>query len=210
MRFADALEQAPLAAILRGITPHEVVATSDALYRAGIRIVEVPMNSPDALESVRLLAHNFSGRLVGGAGTVIEPDWVDSIAAAGGEIIIAPNTDTEVIRRASAKGLVAMPGFATPSEAFAAYRAGARYLKLYPARTYGPDHLRQLFSVLPADVVVLPVGGIEGGNIASWWAAGARGFGIGSEIFRPGQPTHTTYTKAITLLGALKDARNGS
>src|SRR3954468_21964089 len=144
MKFEDAFREAPLIAILRGITPPEVRLVGEALHRGGVRIVEVPMNSPDALQSIRILAKEFSGRTVCGAGTVVNADWVDEIVAAGGEIIVAPNTDHDVIQRALARGLVPMPGFATASEAFVAYGAGARHLKLFPAVSFGTTYLKQL------------------------------------------------------------------
>jgi 2-dehydro-3-deoxyphosphogalactonate aldolase len=209
MRFEDAFREMPVAAILRGITPSEVVETCEALYKAGVRIVEVPMNSPEPLQSIKLLAKNFSGRLVCGAGTVLKPEWVDSVRDAGGEIVIAPNTNPDVVRRACARGLIPMPGFATPTEAFAALDSGARYLKLFPASVYGPNFLKQLIVVLPSNAVILPVGGVTAEDVATWWAAGARGFGIGSEIYRPGQPADVTYARALSLVTAVRQARDG-
>src|ERR1700712_342837 len=146
MRFADAFREAPLAAILRGISPVDVLATCDALHRAGVRVVEVPLNSPDALESVRLVAGTFANMLVCGAGTVLQAADVDRVKAAGGEIIVSPNTNRQVIHRARALDLIAMPGFVTATEAFEAYDAGARYLKLFPASTFGTAYLKQLLA----------------------------------------------------------------
>jgi len=209
MKFDDAFATCPLVAILRGITPEEAVAVADALYRAGIRIVEVPMNSPEPLDSISRIAKSFSGRLVCGAGTVLSPAVVDQVAAAGATVVIAPNTNPGVIRRARENNLVPMPGFATPSEAFSAYEAGARYLKLFPASSYGTGHLKALGAVLPADAKVLAVGGVGAADVAGWFAAGARGFGVGSELYRPGQPPDSVYMKAVAFMKALTGGRGG-
>ncbi len=207
MKFKDAFDECPLTAILRGVRPEEAVAIAGALFDAGVRIVEVPMNSPSPLESIRLLAKSFAGRLACGAGTVLETQWVDDIAAIGGQIIVAPNVDADIIRRACALGLVPMPGFATPTEAFSAYHAGARYLKLFPAVVYGTEFLEQLLAVLPPDAVVIPVGGVGPEDLAAWWAAGARGFGIGSQIYRPGRGPQEVYARAVEFCAALKLVR---
>jgi 2-dehydro-3-deoxyphosphogalactonate aldolase len=207
MKFSDAFEECPLTAILRGIRPPEVLAVSDALFRAGIRIVEVPMNSPSPLESIALLAKNFSGRLVCGAGTVLKAEWVDDVAAMGGEIIVAPNVNADVIRHSCELGLVPMPGFSTPTEAFTAYGSGARHLKLFPAVVYGTVFVEQLLAVLPPDAVIIPVGGIAAGDLAAWWKAGARGFGIGSQVYRPGRTPEDTYAGAKELVATLKQIR---
>jgi 2-dehydro-3-deoxyphosphogalactonate aldolase len=185
----------------------DVLATCDALYRAGVRLVEVPMNSPDALKSVRLVADKFAKLLVCGAGTVLRAPDVDRVKAAGGKIIVSPNTNREVIQRALALEMIPMPGFVTATEAFAAYDAGARYLKLFPASNFGTAYLKQLLAVLPLDAIIVPVGGIAASDIAAWWAIGARGFGIGSEIYRPGQPPDTTYARATELIAALRGVR---
>ena len=203
MRLDDALAECPLVAILRGVRPDEVVPIGEALYSSGIRIVEVPMNSPRPLDSVARLARDFSGRMVVGAGTVVKPEWVEDVRAAGGEIIIAPNTDAAVIRRARDSGLEPMPGFATPSEAFVAHQSGARYLKLFPAASLGPAYLKALTAVLPTDTVIIAVGGVTAGNIREWWDAGARAFGIGSEIYRPGQSAEETRHAALAIVAAV-------
>jgi 2-dehydro-3-deoxyphosphogalactonate aldolase len=204
MTFDDAFREMPVIAILRGITPSEVVETTSALYKAGVRIVEVPMNSPEPLESIELLAKNFGGQLICGAGTVLQPQWVNGVRDAGGTIIIAPNTNLDVIRSARACGLEPIPGFATPTEAFAAFDAGARYLKLFPASIYGPEYLKQARVVLPPTAVVLPVGGVGAKDVAGWWTVGARGFGIGSEIYAPGQASDVTYNNARSVVTAVR------
>ena len=204
MNLRDALTEAPIVAILRGITPEEVRAVAEALWTAGIRIVEVPLNSPQPLRSIELLANTFAERLVIAAGTVLRPEAVDDVRVAGGSIIVAPNTDVWVIGRALDLGLEPVPGFATPTEAFLAYHAGARYLKLFPAATMGTSYLKALQVVLPLDAVTLAVGGVTASEMHEWWAAGARGFGIGSEIYRPGQSAAEVARAARRLVSIIK------
>lgn len=204
MILAEALAACPVVAIVRGIRPDEVAVHAEALLEAGVRGIEVPLNSPDPLESVRRLADAVGDRMVVGAGTVLRTTDVDAVAEAGGRIIVSPNTAPEVIRRAVALGLDPAPGFATATEAFAAIDAGARHLKLFPATTYGPDHLRQLRAVLPPDVAVWAVGGVGAGQMADWWAAGARAFGLGGELYRPGQAPEETLQKAQAVVAAVR------
>ncbi len=182
----QAFAAAPIVAIIRGVRPDEVIAVAEALYEGGVRVVEVPMNSPQPLESIRRLSA-MAGRMVWGAGTVLDEETADAVADAGGQLVVSPNTDPRVIRRALERGLVPMPGFGSASEAFTAIAAGARYLKLFPASTYGPEHVKALKAVLPPDVVVQPVGGVGPGSMAEWWVAGARGFGLGSDLYKPGR-----------------------
>ena len=201
----------PIIAILRGVTPDEVVEVGEALYGAGIRVIEVPLNSPDSLESIARLSRAFGERCLCGAGTVLTPDDVRRVADAGGRLIVAPNTDPAVIERAVALGLVVMPGFATASEAFRALQAGARRLKLFPAATYGPGHLKALKGVLPKEVRVFAVGGVGPEALGAWRAAGADGFGVGGELYRPGDAPDAVAVKARTLmqaLGAAGDSTN--
>ena len=207
MKLDAALLECPVVAIVRGVRPEEVLDHAEALYDAGVRGVEVPLNSPDPLKSVRLLADAFGARMVVGAGTVLTPDQVEAVANAGGRIIVSPNTAPVVIARAIALGLDPVPGFATATEAFAAIAAGARHLKLFPAATYGPGHLRQLKAVLPPDVVVWAVGGVGPANIAEWWAAGARAFGLGGELYRAGQSIAETVSKARRVMAAVGGLR---
>lgn len=203
MKLEAALRECPVVAIVRGVRPHEVLAHASALYDAGVRGIEVPLNSPDPLQSVRLLADAFGARMVVGAGTVLKADQVEGVAGAGGRIIVSPNTEPSVIARAVALGLDPAPGFATATEAFTAIDAGARHLKLFPAATYGPDHLRQLKAVLPTDIVVWAVGGVGPSNMAEWWAAGARAFGLGGELYRAGQSVAETAGKAAQVMAAI-------
>jgi 2-dehydro-3-deoxyphosphogalactonate aldolase len=196
MRLDEAMAASPIVAIIRGVTPDEAVAVAEAIHAGGIRAVEVPLNSPDPLESIRRIAGALEGRMAVGAGTVLTPDRVDAVRDAGGTIIVSPNTDAAVIRRTVELGLDPAPGFSTPTEAFVAVEAGARRLKLFPAVSFGPAHVRQIKAVLPADVDVWAVGGVGPGVMAEWWAAGVRGFGLGGEVYRAGQSPEETLTKA--------------
>jgi 2-dehydro-3-deoxyphosphogalactonate aldolase len=196
MNLDQALAACPVVAIIRGVRPDEAVEVTEALFAAGIRAVEVPLNSPEPLESIKRLARAFVGRMLVGAGTVLRPQKVGEVASAGGLFCVAPNTNPEVITRALALGLEPAPGFATPSEAFKALDAGARHLKLFPAVTYGPAHVRQLAAVLPRDAVVWAVGGIGPDEFAVWWEAGARGFGLGSELYRAGMTAEEVLARA--------------
>ena len=204
MTLDEALGRVPIVAILRGVTPDEVVEIGEALVAAGITVIEVPLNSPEPIESIRRLAEALRGRAVCGAGTVLSEADVDAVADVGGEIVVTPNTDAAVIRRSLARGMVPMPGFATPSEAFTAYVAGARRLKMFPAATYGPGHLRQLKAVLPKDASVLAVGGVKPEAMSEWYAAGAEGFGLGGELYRPGQSAEETRAKAAAAVEAAR------
>lgn len=192
----------PIVAILRGVKPDEVVAVAGALVAAGVRAIEVPLNSPDPLESIRRLCEAYGDVALCGAGTVLTPQAVDEVAAVGGKLIVTPNTDPEVIARAVALGLTVMPGFATPSEAFAAVKAGARALKLFPAGAFGPGHIKAVRDVLPKDVLVYAVGGVGAANIEPWRAAGVAGIGVGGELYRPGYSAQEVSEKAAALVAA--------
>ena len=180
------LRDYPLIAILRGVTPQEVLPIVEVLVEEGIRVVEVPLNSPVPLQSISLIAQRFGDTVLTGAGTVLDAASVDAVAAAGGDIIVAPNCDPEVITRARTLGLEPFPGVATPTEAFSAIRAGAQYLKLFPAEGLGPGVLKAWRSVLPPAVAMIPVGGITPENLAVYRAAGAAAFGIGSALYKAG------------------------
>jgi 2-dehydro-3-deoxyphosphogalactonate aldolase len=205
MTLDDALAECPVVAIVRGIQPGEILQHAAVLYEAGLRGVEVPLNSPDPIESIRRLSREFGDRMVTGAGTVLQAARVDEVAQAGGRIIVSPNTACEVTRRAVELKLDPAPGFATATEAFMAIEAGARHLKLFPAVTYGPAHLKQLKAVLPQEVVVWAVGGVGAPGFADWWAAGARAFGLGGEIYRAGQSVAETAEKAARVVAAIRD-----
>lgn len=196
MRLIDAVAASPVVAIIRGVTPPEAVDIAQAIFDGGLRAIEVPLNSPSPLDSIHRIAQAFDGRMAVGAGTVLTTEEVDAVRDVGGTIIVSPNTNTQVIRRAVELGLDAAPGFSTPTEAFAAIDAGARYLKLFPAVSLGPAHVKQIKAVLPADVEVWAVGGVGPANMAAWWAAGVRGFGLGGEVYRAGQAAAETREKA--------------
>jgi 2-dehydro-3-deoxyphosphogalactonate aldolase len=204
MTLDDALKHCPVVAIVRGIHPDEALEHAAALLDAGIVGIEVPLNSPDPIESIRRLAAEFGDRMVTGGGTVLSAAQVEAVAGAGGQIIVSPNTRAEVIRRALALKLDPAPGFATATEAFTALDAGARHLKLFPAATYGPAHLRQLKAVLPPDAVVWAVGGVGPDSMAEWWQAGARAFGLGGELYRAGQSVADTRAKAEKVMAAVR------
>lgn len=198
------LQQCPLVAIIRGVTPDEVEAIGEALFDAGIRIIEVPLNSPDPLASIDRLAERMGERALVGAGTVLEPEKVEEVKAAGGRIVVAPNTNVAVIRATAAAGMVSLPGYFTPSEAFAALDAGATALKLFPAEAATPAVLKAQRAVLPKDLSVIVVGGISPGNMRPWLEAGAQGFGLGSGLYQPGQSPEDTAEKARAYVVGLK------
>jgi 2-dehydro-3-deoxyphosphogalactonate aldolase len=185
--LGPALAACPLIAILRGIRPDEALTIGNALFEAGFRVIEVPLNSPDPLASIETLARHLGDRALIGAGTVMSPQDVADVAAAGGRLIVMPHSDPAVIRSALAEGLACTPGVATPTEAFAALAAGAHALKLFPGEMIGPPVVKALRAVLPKGVRLIPVGGINAGNIAAYRAAGADGFGIGSNLYAPGR-----------------------
>jgi 2-dehydro-3-deoxyphosphogalactonate aldolase len=180
------LADSPLVAIIRGVTPGEAEALGAAIFEAGIRIVEVPLNSPEPLKSIEIIAKSLGDRALVGAGTVLDAADVARVRDAGGRIIVSPNTFAPVIEAAAAAGLVSSPGFYTPSEAFEAIRAGAHALKLFPAEAASPAVVRALLAVLPRDIPLLVVGGVRPDGMKPWIEAGAAGFGLGSGLFKPG------------------------
>jgi 2-dehydro-3-deoxyphosphogalactonate aldolase len=196
------LTRCPLVAILRGVRPDEVEAITAVLEDNGFAIVEVPLNSPDPLRSIEALARRFGDRLLIGAGTVMTESQVAAIAAAGGRLIVTPHAATPVVLAAKRHGLLAVPGFFTPAEAFAMLDAGADALKLFPSEAASPAVLRAIRAVLPPGTAVLPVGGIDASNMAAWAAAGAAGFGIASAIYRPGDTPEIVGRKASILIAA--------
>ena len=195
-------------AILRGIRPEEVLAVADALIGEGITKIEVPLNSPDAIASVAALAERFGDVAVIGAGTVLTPADVDRVQAAGGRLIVSPDANPAVIARTKALGLLSYPGVMTPTECFAALRAGADGLKLFPGSLIGPAGLKALRAVLPEGTEVLAVGGAGPGNFAEWFAAGASGFGIGTALYRPGEGAGEVAARAREIV-AQYDAGRG-
>ncbi len=185
MQLRDFLTDLPLIAILRGLKPENAEATGQALIEAGFRIIEVPLNSPDPFRSIAILARTMPKDVLVGAGTVLEPDLVNGVLDAGGKLIVMPHADTEVIRRAKELRLVCTPGVATPTEAFAALRAGADAIKIFPAEAVPPAVVKAWRAVLPKDAIVLPVGGIKPDTMKAYVEAGADGFGLGSALFTP-------------------------
>lgn len=204
-RFAAALAQCPLVAILRGVQPDEVVAIADALVEAGFALIEVPLNSPRPLDSIARLAGRYPAPVLIGAGTVLRVDEVAAVAGAGGQLIVSPNTDSAVIAASVARGLVSLPGYFTPSEAFAALHAGAHGLKLFPAEGAAPAFLKAQRAVLPKATKVLAVGGIIPDTMPQWHAAGADGFGLGSNLYRAGKSAADVARDAAAFVQAAKD-----
>ncbi len=202
MTLDEALAVCPIIAILRGVRPEEVCDHAEALFQAGVRAVEAPLNSPQPFDSVAHLAKAYGDRMVVGGGTVLDPGQVDALAEAGATFVVSPNTDGDVIRQALKWGLTPAPGFATATEAFAALKAGARHLKLFPAGVLGPNYLKQLKAVLPPEVCVWAVGGVGPADLAAWRSAGARGFGLGGELYRPGQTPEVTAETARAAVAA--------
>lgn len=187
--LSTALAQLPLVAILRGIRPDEIEAAADVLVEAGFRLIEVPLNSPDPLASIETLARRVGDSAIVGAGTVLTTTQVAEVQDAGGAMIVSPNTDLAVIAESAKRGLVSLPGYFTPSEAFAALAAGASGLKLFPAEAASPAVVKAQRAVLPKDVPLLAVGGIAPDNMAPWRQAGADGFGLGSALYKAGLTT---------------------
>jgi len=192
----------PIVAILRGVTSDEILDIATALVGAGIEAIEVPLNSPDPLVTIGKLCAAFGDKVLCGAGTVLSPEAVDQVAGVGGKLIVTPNIDPAVISHAVALGLTVMPGFATPTEALAAVKAGARALKLYPAGTYGFGHIKAVRDVLPKDVAVYAVGGVGAANLKPWIEAGVAGIGVGGELYRPGYTAQQVGERAKALVAA--------
>lgn len=201
--FDHYLNQCPLVAIVRGVTPGEAEAIGEAIYEGGIRIIEVPLNSPEPLESIQHLAKKFGDRMLVGAGTVVDSTAVHRVREAGGRLIVSPDTNVELIAATAAAGMVANPGYFTPSEAFAAIRAGATALKLFPAEAATPAVLKAHLAVLPKGVRILIVGGVKPDNMRPWLDAGACGFGLGGGLYQASQSAAATLDKARAYVAAL-------
>jgi 2-dehydro-3-deoxyphosphogalactonate aldolase len=201
--FAQHFARCPLVAILRGVTPDEVVAIGEALVAAGISIIEVPLNSPDPFTSIARLVAALGHRAVVGAGTVLDDGQVRALVDAGGQLLVAPGTDPAVIAAGAKAGLAVAPGFFTPSEAFAAIGAGAHALKYFPAEGGSPAMLKAMKAVLPAAVPVLAVGGVMPETMGQWRDAGAAGFGLGGALYRPGDDSAAVAAKAAAFVNAL-------
>jgi 2-dehydro-3-deoxyphosphogalactonate aldolase len=204
--FREALAAFPVVAILRGVRPQEVVAVAEALVSAGVRIIEVPLNSPEPMRSIAALAEAFAGRAIIGAGTVLTVDDVARVTEAGGRLIVSPNTNVDVVAATKRAGLVSAPGFLTPSEAFAAIAAGADVLKIFPGEAVTPAIVRALSAVVPATVPMLLVGGVAADTIDRWAGSPIAGFGIGSSLYKPGDDPATVGAKAEAFAAALRAA----
>ena len=207
MTLEDALEACGIVAILRGVTPGEVIAVSQTLYNAGIRVVEVPLNSPEPFVSIEKLSKVFADKLVVGAGTVLSVQDVNLLKAHGGQISVSPDCNEAVISRAKDLGMEPLPGVFTPTEAFAAIRAGAKHLKLFPAEVASPQTIKAWKAVLPKHVKIYAVGGVTPENMGDWLAAGASGFGIGSSLYKQGMSMANISESAHSLVSAWKRAK---
>ncbi|HWJ37144.1 MAG TPA: 2-dehydro-3-deoxy-6-phosphogalactonate aldolase [Sphingomicrobium sp.] len=197
------IAECPLVAIVRGITPDEADRIGDAIYEGGIRIIEVPLNSPEPLISIERLARRFGDRMLVGAGTVLSPEDVRRVQEAGGRIIVSPDTNSEVIKESAAAGLVSSPGYFTPSEAFSAIRAGATALKLFPAESATPALLKAQLAVLPKNIPLFVVGGVRPDNMQPWLEAGATGFGLGSGLYKPGVTSSEALSRARAYVAGM-------
>ena len=207
MNLEVALKACGIIAILRGVKPGEVLEVAHVLHEAGVRVVEVPLNSPDPFTSIAQLAKAFSGRMIVGAGTVLSPQDVNLLREHGGQISVSPDSNPEVIARARALGMEPLPGVFTPTEAFSAIRAGAKHLKLFPAEAAAPALIKAWRAVLPKDIQIHAVGGVTPSNMAEWLACGVSGFGIGSSLYKPGNSLEKTAESARTLVAAYAKAR---
>jgi 2-dehydro-3-deoxyphosphogalactonate aldolase len=196
--------QCPLIAIIRGVTPGEAVEIAHALFEGGIRIVEVPLNSPDPLASISAIANSLGDSALVGAGTVLTPDDVHRVFDSGGRIVVSPNMNPAVIRATVEAGMVSSPGIFTPSEAFAALDAGAQTLKLFPAEAASPKVMKSMRAVLPKAVPFLVVGGVTPESVPGWMEAGADGFGLGGGLYKPGQSPEETLQKARAYVEAVR------
>ena len=207
MTLENALKSCGIIAILRGVKPGEVLEVAHVLHEAGVKVVEVPLNSPDPFTSIGQLAKAFAGRMVIGAGTVLSVQDVNLLKEHGGQISVSPDSNPEVIARARDLGMEPLPGVFTPTEAFAAIRAGAKHLKLFPAEAASPLTVKAWRAVLPPDIQIHAVGGVTPANMGEWLACGVSGFGIGSSLYKPGNTLEKTSEAAKSLVAAFAKAR---
>jgi 2-dehydro-3-deoxyphosphogalactonate aldolase len=206
-RFTEAMSHCGLIAILRGVHPEEVSEIGETLYRQGFRIIEVPLNSPNSLQSIQNLRTSLPLNCIVGAGTVSMIKQVEDIRRAGGELIVMPHCDRQIIGSAIAAGLMVIPGVATPSEAFAAISSGATILKIFPANYVGLEGLKALRTVLPADIGLMPVGGITPKDIPAFVTSGANGFGLGSALYKPGMKADDVMHKGMEFVASWREAQ---
>lgn len=201
--LAAAMATCPLVAILRGVRPDEIEGIADALVETGFTMIEVPLNSPEPLVSIGKIARRYGPEILVGAGTVLSVTQVDAVKGVGGRLIVSPNVNPQVITHTKREGLLSLPGYATPSEAFAALEAGADALKLFPAEAASPAVLKAQRAVLPQDVPVLAVGGVTPDNLGVWMEAGAAGAGLGSALYKPGRSAADVRAEAARFVAAL-------
>jgi 2-dehydro-3-deoxyphosphogalactonate aldolase len=204
------IESHPVIAILRGITPNDVIDIAQCLYAHGIKVIEVPLNSPQAIRSIAKLVNTLPQDCLIGAGTVVDLEQVKQIENTGAKLIISPHCNTEIITYCQSKELQVVAGIATPTEAFKAYQAGARWLKLFPAQTYGFSHLKALKSVLPNDAHIIPVGGVSHNNAQQWLSSGASALGLGGCLYQRNDSLELLMDKVITLNSVLNDVVNAA
>ena len=208
-KFRAVMRELPLIAILRGLKPAEAPAIGEALVEAGFRLIEVPLNSPQPFDSIAALRKRFPQAMVG-AGTVLTAAEARDVASAGGELVVAPNFDRDVVAETLRLGMTSLPGIMTPTEAFVALGAGAHGLKLFPAELASPAVVKALLAVLPKGTPLIPVGGIGADNLAAWRASGAAGFGLGSSLYKPGDDAATVRAKAAAIVSALRIGSNAA
>ena len=199
----DFLKSMPLIAILRGLKPQESSGVAGILIESGFRIIEVPLNSPNPLESIRIMSEKWDSKAIFGAGTVLNPESVEQVKKAGGRIIVSPNFNPEVVAVTKKNGLFSVPGVATPTEAFSAIDAGADALKIFPGEMVQPKTIKAMKAVLPKKIPILVVGGITEKNMAKYWKVGVSGFGIGSSLYRPGRKIDDILERAKGLVGSV-------
>jgi 2-dehydro-3-deoxyphosphogalactonate aldolase len=205
--FNQYVNRMPVIAILRGITPEESAAVVECLFESDIYMVEVPLNSPNALDSIALLCKKFGERMLIGAGTVLSSEQVKSIADVGGRMIVSPNTNVEIIKTTQNAGLISIPGVATPTEAFAAISAGASAIKAFPAELVTPAVIKSWRAVLPKELPIFPVGSVDSKNMEAYWNAGASGFGIGGTLYKPGKTITDIRTSALAIVETINMIR---
>jgi 2-dehydro-3-deoxyphosphogalactonate aldolase len=202
--FSKYLKQMPLIAILRGVKPEESIKITESLVSAGICIIEVPLNSPNPYDSIRLIAERYGDRILVGAGTVLTSEQVTQVSDVGGRLVVSPIKSIGVITKAKSLNMSCVPGAATPTEAFAALEAGADAIKAFPGEMLGPKTLSSWVSVLPENTLLLPVGGVSVKNMQPYWDAGVNGFGIGSALYQAGQSIEETSKRALAFTGEVK------
>lgn len=201
--FTDHIRRCPVIAILRGITPDEILPVGHALMECGINVIEIPLNSPEPFESINRLSADLGDGAIIGAGTVLRVQDVEAVQAAGGQLVVSPNTDPKVIAATVAAGMISVPGYFTPTEAFAAIHAGAHAIKLFPAEAASPSVVKAQRAVLPTGLPLFIVGGVQANEAREWLSAGASGFGLGGALYRPGYSPKQVRDAALQFLASL-------